>query len=259
MRSVFEIGIFACSVVGMMSAAQLAAIQVRSRVVSAIDMTKIVTGSLGLSTIAILFFRPTGLFQLWICLQAPFASAIFLSILLAKRRDRAVEDSLDEILTRLMMRMREGLSLGVALDRISSESSPEVRPRWLEISRSVSFSPQENTASAEKAELKSLRLIEIARELRRIDLLSRSQLLELERWRARLRTERIFRRRSVQAMAQVRAQSIILTTIYVLLAVFSSMAFGWTSMRGSLRLSLPIFLIGLFFVWRGGRNIKWSI
>ncbi|CAN5605163.1 hypothetical protein BH10BDE1_BH10BDE1_21030 [soil metagenome] len=259
MRSVFEIGILVCSFVGLMSAAQLATILVRSRVVSALDMTKIVTGSLGASIFARFAFKPTTLFLLWICLQAPFAVSIFFAFLLAKRRDRAVAESIDDVLSRLMMRMKEGRSLAVALEIVAAESSRSIRPRWIEIARSVSFSPQETAPSMPKVELKSLRLIEIAREFQRIDRLSRSQLIEIERWRLRVRTERIFRRRSVQAMAQVRAQSIILTAIYVLLATFSIIAFGSSAVRGSLQLSLPMFLLGLFLIWRSGRRVKWSI
>jgi Flp pilus assembly protein TadB len=258
-RSVFEIAILACSIVGMMSAAHLATIQVRSRVVSALDVTKTVTGSLALSGGALFLFRPTNIFVLWFCLQAPFAIAIFSAFLLAKRRDRAVENSLDDVLSRLMMRMKQGRSLGVALEMIAAETSPSIRPRWIEIARSVSFSPQENESATSKVELKSVRLIEIVREFRRIDLLTRSQLVEIERWRHRVRTERIFRRRSVQAMGQVRAQSIILTAIYVLLSIFSVVAFGWNAVFGSLQLSLPMFLCGLFLIWRSGRSVKWTI
>lgn len=256
MRSVFEIVIVTSSMIGTMSAAHLATILVRSRIVGALDMTKIVTGCFATSLLAFLWRTPTSLFQIWMTVQAPLAIAIAAAFLLAKRRDRAVEESLDDLLSRLMMRMKEGRSLAVALELVASEVRSSLRPRWVEIARSVSFSPQK---SSREVQLKSLRLIEIAREFQRIDLLSRSQLTELERWRQRIRTERTFRRRSVQAMAQVRAQSLILATIFTLLSLFSVGAFGWKATCGPFQIALPLFCVGLFFIWRGGRRIKWSV
>lgn len=259
MQSVFQMMVLVCSIVGLMSVAQLATLFVRSRVVSALDMTKIGTGSLSLTLLSFFWFSPTdfsNLFLIWFQIHAPIAGGVFFAILLAKRRDREAVDSLDEVLSRLMMRMKEGRSLSMSLDLVVNEIRPSLRPRWLEIARSVSFSPQKNIIATE---LKSLPLAEIARELRRVDQMRRSQLIELERWRLRVRTEFTFRRRSVQAMAQVRAQSIVLSAIYVLIALFSMVAFGWNATKPSFHISVPIFLVGLFVIWRSGRSVKWSV
>lgn len=255
MRSVFEIIVLACSLVGLMSAAHLATLLVSDRVVSALEMAKIVTGAFAMTSLSLILIRPRGFFQFWIQVETPLALAIGAAFLLAKYRDRAVEESLDELLSRLMMRMKEGRSLSIALELVTHEMRSSIRLRWIEIARSVSFSPQKNESSLPK----SFKLGEILREFRRIDLLSRSQIVELDRWRSRIRTERIFRRRSVQAMAQVRAQSLILATIYTLLALFSVAAFGWNATRGSFQISCPLFLAGLFIIWRGGRRVKWSV
>lgn len=259
MQSVFEMIIFVCSIVGLVSVAHLATLFVRSRVISALDMTKIGTGSLAMTLLSFFWCPPepySSLFLIWFQIHAPITAGVFFAILLAKRRDRLVVESLDEVLSRLMMRMKEGRSLAVALDLVVNEIRPSLRPRWLEITRSVSFSPQKNVTATE---LKSLRLAEIARELRRVDQMTRSQLVELERWRARVRTECTFRRRSVQATAQVRAQSIVLSAIYLLIALFSMMAFGWNATKAPIQISVPIFSVGLFIIWRGGRRVKWSI
>lgn len=255
MQSLFEMIILSCSIVGLMSVARLATLLVRDRVVSALDMTEIVTGASALTILSLIFFPTSGLLWFWIQVQAPFAGAIASAFLLAKYRERAVVESLDQLLSRLMMRMKEGRSLAVALELVASESRAVIRLRWIEIARSVSFSPQKITSST----MKSRKLDEISRELQRIDRLSRSQLAELERWRLRVRTENIFRRRSVQAMAQVRAQSLILTIIFALLAGFSIFAFGWNATRGSFQLSCPLFFGGLFVIWRSGGRVKWSV
>ena len=259
MRSVFEVIVLVSSIVGLMSATHIATLLVRSRIVSALDMTKIGTASFLASAIALLLLNPTHLFVFWVLVQAPFAIGVGSAFLLAKQRDRAVEESLDELLARLMMRMKEGRSLAVALELVASEMRASLRPRWIEVARSVSFSPQKTGVVIDLKRMKSLRLIEIVREFQRIDGLSRSQLIELERWRVRVRAERTFRRRSVQAMAQVRAQSIVLSTIFALLSVFSVFAFGWKVTRAPIQIAVPMFFVGLFFIWRGGKRIKWSV
>jgi Flp pilus assembly protein TadB len=254
-RSVFEMIILACSIVGLMSAAHLATLLVRERVVSALDMAKIVTGVLAVTSLSLILHRPRGLLQFWFQVETPFAIGIASAFLLAKHRDRAFEESLDDLLSRLMMRMKEGRSLSVALELVASEMRSAIRLRWIEMARSVSFSPQKNTSSQPK----SLKFGEILREFQRIDRLSRSQIAELERWRLRVRTDRIFRRRSVQAMAQVRAQSLILATVFILLSLFSVSAFGWSATRGPLQLSSPVFILGLAMIWRRGSRVKWSV
>ena len=266
MQIVFEMIILVCSIVGLLSAAQLAILLVRSRVVSALDMAKIVTGSLGVTVLALIWFPPRGIFLFWIQTELPIAIGIGSAFLLAKLRDRAVEESLDELLSRLMMRMKEGRSLVVALELVASEMRSATRLRWIEIARSVSFSQQKHTSDAptlqtsrQKSRMTSAKLLEISNELQRIETLSRAQIAEVERWRSRVRIERIFRRRSVQAMAQVRAQSVILSVIFALLTLFSVAAFGWSATRGAFQISFPLFLAGLFFIWRGGGRVKWSV
>ncbi len=259
MQSVFEVIILVCSLVGLLSAAHLATLLVRSRMVSALEMAKIVTACLIVTIAALFYLPPSSLFEFWIEAQSPLAGGICSAFLLAKMRDRAIYESLENILSRLTMRMKEGRSLAMSLELSASEMRSSIRLRWLEIARSVSFSPQNSSRESSISELKSPRSVEIARELRRIENLSRSQIGELERWRTRVRTERSFRRRSVQAMAQVRAQSAILTVIFAALTLFSVSAFGWNATRGSFQLSFPLFLGGLFLIWRGGGRIKWSV
>ncbi len=263
MKSVFELMILASSIVGLMSAAHLATILVRSRVVSALEMTKIGTASFSVAGILLLIFSPHSLFSFWMCAQTPVAIGVASAFLLAKRRDHAVAESLDEVLARIAIKMRDGQSLSVALESVACETRAILRPRWIEVARSVSFSSQKTGAddirNDARMELRSARLVEIASELCRIDRLNRSQLVEVERWRVRLRVERAFRRRSVQATAQVRAQSIVLSVIFAMLSAFSIYAFGWKGVRGPFQLAIPLFLAGLVLIWRGGRRVKWSI
>ena len=142
MQSVFEVIILACSLVGLLSAAHLATLLVRSRVVSALEMAKIVTACLIVTIAALFYLSPSSLFEFWIEAQSPLAAGISCAFLIAKMRDRAVHESLENILSRLTMRMKEGRSLAMSLELSANEMRSSSRLRWLEIARSVSFSPQ---------------------------------------------------------------------------------------------------------------------
>lgn len=177
------------------------------------------------------------------------------SFLLAKQRDRRLVESFDEVLSNLIVRMKNGCSLQAGIAAIAEENRSSHRLRLLEVARSVAFSPQNDARNA----LHNGRIREIVRELCEVSRLNRSQIQELQRWRERIRRERSFRRRSVQATAQVRAQAIVLSVIYGLLAFFSVAVFGWSVSREPFQLSLPFFLLGLFLILRGGGRVKWSV
>jgi hypothetical protein len=243
-------------VIGLMSAAHLATLLVRSRVVSALDMTKIGTACVGLTILTFAIHIPADFFQFWLQSQAPFAIGISGAFLLAKYRNRALEESLDDLISRIILRMRDGHSLSIGFELVAGEMRSSIRVRWLEIARYVSFSPQEIN---DQRIYCSDRVMKIVREFRRIDSLTRSQISELIRWRSRMRVERRFRRKSGQATAQVRAQSIILSVIFVLLTFFSVGVFGWRATRAPLQVAVPLFLLGLYLIWRSGREIKWSV
>ncbi|MDX9731389.1 MAG: hypothetical protein RBT63_06420 [Bdellovibrionales bacterium] len=255
MNRVFEAVVLMCSIVGLMSAVHLSTILVRSRVVSALEMTKIGTGGLLIVLILMMTAPPRTIFAFWMQTQVPLFMIVASSFLLAKQRDRRLVESFDEVLSNLIVRMKNGCSLQAGIAAIAEENRSSHRLRLLEVARSVAFSPQNDARNA----LHNGRIREIVRELCEVSRLNRSQIQELQRWRERIRRERSFRRRSVQATAQVRAQAIVLSVIYGLLAFFSVAVFGWSVSREPFQLSLPFFLLGLFLILRGGGRVKWSV
>lgn len=262
MRSLFEIMICACSVVGWMSASHLATILVRERIISAFDMTKIGTGISLLVMSSFFFMPPRSQIDAWLRLQLPVSISIVGAFLLAKLRNSAFENQLEEWISNLIMRMRRGHSLVGALEDHAAKNLSPNRIRMLAIARAVTFSPQKSSGPSpneREKEVLNRRDREIAKEFCRINSCASHQIAELARWRAQMREQRIFRRRSVQAMAQVRAQSTLLSLVFAAISVFSTFAFGWKSVRDAMEIAGPMFLIGSFWIWRGGRRVKWTV
>lgn len=262
MRSLFEIMIGVCSVAGWMSASHLATLLVRERIISAFDMTKIGTG-VSLMVMSSFFIKPPrSQFDAWIRLQLPVSLSLAGAFLLARMRNSSFENQIEEWISNLIMRMRRGYSLGGALEDEARKNSTSNRIRMLAIARSVTFSPQKPSDhllnEPEKVVL-SRRDREIAKEFYRINLCASHQIVELDRWRTQIREQRIFRRRSIQAMAQVRAQSTMLSLVFFIIAVFSTFAFGWQAVREAMGIAFPMFAIGSIWIWRGGRRVKWTV
>lgn len=262
MRSLFEIMICVCSVVGWMSASHLATLLVRERIISAFDMTKIGTG-ISLIVMSSFFFMPANSqIDAWLRLQLPVSISIIGGLLLAKRRNNAFENQMENWISNLIMRMRRGYSLVGAIEEGARENSSSNRIRMLAIARAVTFSPQKSCGRSSgelKNEVLNLRDREIVREFCRINACASHQIDELNRWRTQIREQRIFRRRSVQAMAQVRAQSALLSLVFATISVFSTFAFGWAAVRAAMEIAFPMFILGSMWIWRGGRRVKWTV
>lgn len=262
MRSLFEIVICICSVAGWMSASHLATLLVRERIISAFDMTKIGTGTSLIVMTSFFFVPPRSQIDAWLRLQLPISLSLAGAFLLAKMRNSAFENQMEKWISNLIMRMRRGYSLVGALEEEARKNTSANRIRMLAIARAVTFSPQKSGNQMPKQlkkEVLTRRDREIAKEFCRINSCASHQIAELDRWRLLIREKRIFRRRSVQAMAQVRAQSMLLSLVFAAISIFSTFAFGWSSVRGAFEIAFPMFLIGSFWIWRGGRRVKWTI
>lgn len=261
MSTALKIAIFVCSLIGLVSASHLATILVRERFIRAVDMTKIGTVSAFAIGLSAFVYPVSSIFDVWLRVFMPPVTALASAFLLAKRRQARVENDLPKWLGNLIMRMRMGRSLEASLEEELSKNHSSTRFHMLAIARVVSFSPQNDSIPSSRDSLVSLppKIRSIAEELRRINLLPSRQIEELERWRSRIRDSETFRRKSNQAMAQTRAQALVLGLIYVALAGFAVAAFGWATVRGSMRVSVPLFITGVFWIWRGGGRVKWTV
>lgn len=251
----------ACSLIGFASASHLATLLVRERFIRAVDMTKIGTVTSVLVGVSAISWPTRSLMDAWIRLFAPVTIALIFAFFLAKRRQARFDRDFPSLLRNLIMRMRTGCSLQMSLEEELRRNHSSNRLHVLSIVRVVTFSPQ--TQSDHFSNNLSGRLppnvLAIAEEFRRIHLLPSRQIDELERWCTRVQTSQIFRRKSKQAMAQARVQATVLAIIYVGLLLFVSLSFGWRVTGGPAKISSPFFLAGVFWMWRGGGRVKWTM
>lgn len=253
--------ILACSLIGFVSASHLAALLVRERFIRAVDMTKIGTVTSVLVGASALSWPPSSLFDAWLRLFAPVIITLIFAFLLAKRRQARFDRDFPSLLGNLIMRMRTGCSLQMSLEEELRRNHSSTRLHLLSIVRVVTFSPQTESDHFSNSSLGRLppKILAVAEEFRRIHLLPSRQIDELERWRARVQASEIFRRKSKQAMAQARTQAVVLAIIYLCLSLFVSLSFGWKVTKGPLQISIPFFFVGIFWMWKGGRRVKWTI
>ncbi len=261
MSTALKLAIFACSVIGFVSASHLATILVRERFIRAVDMTKIGTVSAIAIGASVVVFPVTSVLDVWLRMFAPLVVALASTFLLAKRRQSRVARELPKRLGNLIMRMRMGYSLQVSLEEELAKDRSSSRFHMLAIVRVVSFSPQNEVDASSSEARASLppTIRKIADEFRRIHLLPSRQIEELERWRDRIQADETFRRRSNQAMAQARAQAVVLAVIYLALTIFVLIAFGWAAVKGSMQFSVPLFCLGVLWLWRGAGGVKWTV
>ena len=250
------------SLFGYLILAQSAVRFLRTRWVSPLELTKIGTASFVIAFLIGKVTNTQSLTQLWFVVNAAPAM-VFASVgVLIYSRRQIFEARVDELLVSLLILMKQGNSMRSALDIVTQQSSPAMRLHVRELTRAVVFSQQESERESREKSPRSWlfdrsfgRLVS---ELRWIDRESSTPVRSLGELRERLRNETKIRRRSGQATAQTRAQSIVMTLLFVALAIFSMSFFGGSDVVRWILLSAPLFLVGSIWIWRGGRTIRWT-
>ncbi len=155
-------------------------------------------------------------------------------------------------LTKIILYMQIGNSLRSSLDKlIHDERDYFWKLQWQKLSEIVAFSPQELS-------FKSRILRRFAKDLVCADQLSfqqRDQLIEI---RALYRKESDFRRRSGQALLQLRMQAIILFGLHLAVTAFMIHQFGWLKHQIVFVSSFVLMLSGLFVLLKMGKSKNWK-
>ncbi|MBX7232124.1 MAG: hypothetical protein K1X29_08570 [Bdellovibrionales bacterium] len=99
---------------------------------------------------------------------------------------------------------------------------------------------------------------EIQLEFLAIDHQPHQAIQRLQSWRSRLKLTADFRRRSGQVLAQVRLQATLVGVLYVALLLFSLMRGVWRTHAILVGVSMILFLMGVFLIFKMGKKIKWS-
>lgn len=216
------------------------------------ELTKIGTAYLA-SVLLLVIALPRTRVTLWLAQFVPLALlAIALTWLLC-RRSRDFRERFREMLTHLILKMKSGRSFRQSLAETISESDLRSRTKLSEIANVVVFS-QQRTRVASDAFVR-----EVIEEFHRVDRAPHSAIQRLVVFRDKLRLEDDFRRRSGQVLAQLRAQSFVMTGLYLAVLSFVIHQFGWRANARFIVASAALFTAGAAWIWIGGRRIRWKV
>lgn len=216
-------------------------------------MTKIGTCYCVMLVTALIFLSRTSVSLLWLLTFAPQVMFILAMFALRVHRTVSFRKRFTDSLSLLILKMRAGKGFRQALMEVITEGEPHVRVRLGEIRELVVFSPQQESVS----ETKFVR--DIISEFRLADSSPHSALRRVQAFRDRLRAEDDFRRRSGQVLRQIRAQAVLLSSLYLAVLLFVIRSFGYESVATLVLMSVFLFVCGITWIWCGGRKLKWKV
>lgn len=190
---------------------------------------------------------------LWIIQFVIFLSPLWLSGIVQTIREKIIQEDMVAILDSLIIYMRSGVSLRVAIEKSSHGLKPATGLLLKEFSTSLQYRNNRNSMT----ENSSIRIF--FDEIAEVDQIAHKQVDRLKAMKRRLLTERNFRRKSRQATVQIKTQAWIMAAMYGLLLVYVSCEFGFWKNSSIIFFSSAIFLMGLFFVLNMGRNYQWKL
>lgn len=216
------------------------------------EMTKIGTAYVSLMLL-LLIFLPRTYLTLWISIFAPLIALSLTLWLLMKRRSTKFRSTMSASLALIALKMKGGRSFRQAFSEITSESEPKMRAKLSEIGSVVVFSQQRSEV------IRDSFIAEVIDELILVDRQPHAALKRLAIFREKLRLEDDFRRRSGQVLARIRAQSYVMTGLYIALAAFMSWRFGFIHHLRIFIVSAALFTCGAVWMVKGGRRLKWKV
>lgn len=95
-------------------------------------------------------------------------------------------------------------------------------------------------------------------ELAQIDLLAHKQSDRLKALRRKYKIRQSFKKKSGVALSQIRAQSLILSILYIGLLLFFLFTQSWKAYLEQILLSLFLFSIGSLWILRAGKRYQWK-
>lgn len=244
---------FLISILGFAVAYRISKFFIHRNLLSKSEMTKIGTAFLvvAISFIAIV---PRARIALWIAIFLPLSMMAFSLVVLVKTRAKRFRERFLETLTLILLKMKSGKSFRQALAESVDESDRSHRTKLGEIANVVAFSQQDEVASISDEFVR-----EVVVEFKRVDQSPHSAIRRLTVFRDKLRIEDDFRHRSGQALAQIRAQSFVMSGLYLAVLLFTLHRFGWRKNSDVFLASFALFACGAIWIWFGGRRMKWKV
>ncbi len=190
-----------------------------------------------------------------ICWSVPIAVASFLPTIIRRRRRQHFLRHRIWILNCLILNTRLGIGLRRALVQTSDRADFYIKTRLRQLHDRLIT---ETKGSSSHAPMDPV-LHELYETLWLCESEAHLTVQRLVNYRQKIEIYEEFRRKSDQALHQLRAQAYVLTGLYAGLLLFVISRFGFTQHERAIMLSAMLFLLGVFITLRQGRNIKWSV
>jgi hypothetical protein len=221
------------------------------KIFSNMVLTKIGTAYF-LSICALIFCLRLSPFLLWNMLFLPIGILFFSRQLVGQIRMRKFRQDFLLLLNHVMLLMKSGRSWMESMELANQSLHPFSQVKMQELLRAVVF-------SAQKPIFKEIFLNEIYFELKQIHQSPHMSIRRLQSLRNKLQMQENFRRKSGQALHQVKAQVVLMSFLYFALLIFTVVQFGWRTYRSLYGVSLILFLVGILITYSMGKKIKWSV
>jgi hypothetical protein len=216
------------------------------------ELTKIGT-VVFLCIIGAVFLLPKTFMCAWIAVTSPLVIAGILLSVAVNRRSQIFRTRFIEVVAMIILKMKSGRSFRQSLIEATAESDPLMRAKLSEISSVVAFSQQRSRSSSDHF------IIEVINEFAAADHQPHSAMKRLCVFRDKLKIEENFRRRSGQMLARTRAQSLVMSGLYLAVLIFMICKFGWKSNSDLMIASFAFFSAGAAWIWISGRKMRWKV
>ncbi len=191
-------------------------------------------------------------FGMWSLALFPILAAKITFTVLTFIREKRFKDTFSQFLDDIIIEMRAGQSFRSSLSKANEKTEPFVQQKIRKVIEMIRFSIPIN-------ETQEPFIGSILEEFRRIDENSHNSLQRLLSFRHKLRVESDYRRRSGQAVLQIRAQAGVLIVLYFATALFVFTQLSIDKIGIEILLSFLLFFIGTAIVFMYGRGYKWKV
>ena len=223
-----------------------------SSLITKLAMTKIGTLFVLWNVLGIIFLSPWPL-MVFFWLQLPNILLCLSKKWIRMYRETCFRRHFLGFLNKIILQMRSGNSFRQAVVRANETNSSFVRTKMDDIMKIVVFSQHSSTVT------KSSFVDFIISEFKLVDTHSHRSLQRLLNLRKKIQIEEEFRHRSGQVLNQIRLQSTVITVLYSALLIFVVVQYGFMKHSGIIYVSTFMFIVGLLFVFKLGRKLKWKV
>jgi len=222
----------------------------QERIFATSTLTKIGTVFF-LSLVLFAALMPMRFAMITICvLQAMFS---FLMSAVARFRENHFKKSALAVIEEIVLSMKTGRSFRHAFEDAKRSCDAFTQQKLAEIMSLVAFSQQTETSVMSKF---AKFLVE---EFTHVDQKPYRSIQRLEILRTRLKMERNFRRRSGDAVKQVRLQALVLLILYICMFVAVSQHVQLVQYLSLLMTSMMLMLTGYVLMWWLVRSFRWKV